>query len=211
MINRLVCCTPRRGRVEDDVFSPTDDREARIIAPGAVHRPGWFDREQQCIPSTRFIPSYRIYPDPRRTALWRPEDVDQGRSVWVGTGSHKCTRTAISQPKPPKRFTPKPSSAADVTTAAARKKRSELTMTWTVACFCGNVYAAPPDRCDVCGRTLETAVSGGAATGQIRNAAAPPGSFPESRPRSTTLTGCNRSSRSDPSRPSPMFGQGAGE
>ena len=27
-------------------------------------------------------------------------------------------------------------------------------MSWTVACFCGNVYFAPPDRCDVCGRGL---------------------------------------------------------
>lgn len=27
-------------------------------------------------------------------------------------------------------------------------------MSWTVACFCGNVYTAPPDRCVACGSTL---------------------------------------------------------
>ena len=27
-------------------------------------------------------------------------------------------------------------------------------MTWTVACFCGNVYIAPPSRCGECGCTL---------------------------------------------------------
>ena len=25
---------------------------------------------------------------------------------------------------------------------------------FSVACFCGNVYAAPPNRCSVCGRTF---------------------------------------------------------
>jgi hypothetical protein len=33
-------------------------------------------------------------------------------------------------------------------------------MTWTVACFCGNVYTAPPDRCDACASTLSHAVPG---------------------------------------------------
>jgi hypothetical protein len=28
-------------------------------------------------------------------------------------------------------------------------------MSWTVACFCGNVYTAPPDRCGVCGRSTD--------------------------------------------------------
>jgi hypothetical protein len=32
-------------------------------------------------------------------------------------------------------------------------------MSWTVACFCGNVYTAPPARCDVCDRTLSSAVT----------------------------------------------------
>jgi hypothetical protein len=30
-------------------------------------------------------------------------------------------------------------------------------MSWTIACFCGNVYTAPPDRCDACGSTIEDA------------------------------------------------------
>lgn len=193
------------------VFSPPDDREARIIAPGAVHRPGWFDREQQCIPSTRFKPKF---PDLSRSTPHRSLAAGRCGRRAVCLGWHRQPQVHTHgdlTTEAAEAFTPKPSSAADATTAAARKKRSELTMTWTVACFCGNVYAAPPDRCDVCGRTLETAASGGAATGQIRNAADPPGSFPESRPRSTTLTGCNRSSRPAPSRPSPMFGQGPGE
>lgn len=33
-------------------------------------------------------------------------------------------------------------------------------MTWTVACFCGNVYTAPPDRCDACGSTISDAAPG---------------------------------------------------
>ena len=32
-------------------------------------------------------------------------------------------------------------------------------MSWTIACFCGNIYTAPPDRCAVCGRTIEDAAS----------------------------------------------------
>jgi hypothetical protein len=30
-------------------------------------------------------------------------------------------------------------------------------MSWTIACFCGNIYTAPPDRCAVCGNTIEDA------------------------------------------------------
>jgi hypothetical protein len=30
-------------------------------------------------------------------------------------------------------------------------------MSWTIACFCGNVYTAPPDRCAACGSTLDHA------------------------------------------------------
>jgi hypothetical protein len=36
-------------------------------------------------------------------------------------------------------------------------------MSWTVACFCGNVYTAPPARCDVCNRTLSRSVTDGPA------------------------------------------------
>lgn len=32
-------------------------------------------------------------------------------------------------------------------------------MSWTIACFCGNVYTAPPDRCDTCGSTLDHAAA----------------------------------------------------
>jgi hypothetical protein len=32
-------------------------------------------------------------------------------------------------------------------------------MSWTIACFCGNVYTAPPDRCDACGSTIEQAAT----------------------------------------------------
>lgn len=32
-------------------------------------------------------------------------------------------------------------------------------MSWTVACFCGNVYTAPPARCDLCNRALSRAVT----------------------------------------------------
>ena len=34
-------------------------------------------------------------------------------------------------------------------------------MSWTVACFCGNLYTAPPTRCDVCNRTLSRAITDG--------------------------------------------------
>lgn len=37
-------------------------------------------------------------------------------------------------------------------------------MTWTVACFCGNVYSAPPDRCDACGTTLSDEAPGDTPT-----------------------------------------------
>jgi hypothetical protein len=33
-------------------------------------------------------------------------------------------------------------------------ERSESAMNCTVACFCGNVYTAPPNRCDECGCTF---------------------------------------------------------
>ncbi len=28
-------------------------------------------------------------------------------------------------------------------------------MSWTIACFCGNVYTAPSDRCGACGSTID--------------------------------------------------------
>lgn len=43
-------------------------------------------------------------------------------------------------------------------------------MSWTVACFCGNVYFAPPDRCEVCGRSIDSADSGDLATSQAPHA-----------------------------------------
>lgn len=41
-------------------------------------------------------------------------------------------------------------------------------MTWTVACFCGNVYTAPPDRCAVCGQSIDRADGDGLAMSQVR-------------------------------------------
>jgi hypothetical protein len=32
-------------------------------------------------------------------------------------------------------------------------------MSWTIACFCGNVHTAPPDRCDACGSTVDQAAT----------------------------------------------------
>ena len=32
-------------------------------------------------------------------------------------------------------------------------------MSWTIACFCGHVYTAPPDRCDACGSTFDHAAT----------------------------------------------------
>jgi hypothetical protein len=43
-------------------------------------------------------------------------------------------------------------------------------MSWTVACFCGNVYAAPPDRCEICGRSIGGDDSGDPATSEVRDA-----------------------------------------
>ncbi len=48
-------------------------------------------------------------------------------------------------------------------------------MSCTVACFCGNVYVAPPDRCDVCGRSIDSADSGDRATSQAPDAGEMPG------------------------------------
>jgi hypothetical protein len=59
---------------------------------------------------------------------------------------------------------------AGAATAATPKERSEPMMSWTVVCFCGNVYIAPPDRCEVCGSTVEGVASGGAVTHQHQKA-----------------------------------------
>ena len=32
-------------------------------------------------------------------------------------------------------------------------------MAWTIACYCGKVYTAPPDRCEICGSTLGPSAS----------------------------------------------------
>jgi hypothetical protein len=43
-------------------------------------------------------------------------------------------------------------------------------MSWAVACFCGNVYAAPPDRCEVCGCSIDGDESGDPARSEARDA-----------------------------------------
>ena len=40
--------------------------------------------------------------------------------------------------------------------AAFRMMEPNLFTRWSVACFCGNVYVAPPCRCSVCGRTFSS-------------------------------------------------------
>ena len=32
-------------------------------------------------------------------------------------------------------------------------------MSWTVACFCGNTFTTPPNRCEVCGESVEEFVA----------------------------------------------------
>jgi hypothetical protein len=60
-------------------------------------------------------------------------------------------------------------------------------MTWTVACFCGNVYTAPPDRCDACGSTLSYVVPGDTPTRDTPTAGVPSvlaaGAIPTADPR----------------------------
>jgi hypothetical protein len=46
---------------------------------------------------------------------------------------------------PPKRHT---QTIRQVPIGVTAHERSEPTMSWTVAYFCGNVYTVPPDRCD---------------------------------------------------------------
>jgi hypothetical protein len=63
-------------------------------------------------------------------------------------------------------------------------------MTWTVACFCGNVYTAPPDRCDACASTLSHAVPGDTPTPDTVTASVPSvlaaGGVPTATPGSAT-------------------------
>jgi len=40
--------------------------------------------------------------------------------------------------------------------AAFRMMEPTVFTRWSVACFCGNVYVAPPCRCSVCGRTFSS-------------------------------------------------------
>src|ERR1700758_24687 len=68
-----------------------------------------------------------------------------------GSGPHESM--------PTKRLTSRPSNPADQRHPRAHvHERSEPTMSWTIACFCGNIYTAPPNRCAVCGSTIEDAV-----------------------------------------------------
>jgi predicted pyridoxine 5'-phosphate oxidase superfamily flavin-nucleotide-binding protein len=48
----------------------------------------------------------------------------------------------------------------------------ETIMSWTVACFCGNVYTAPPDRCDVCHKSLDHATEETASADETQRFAA---------------------------------------
>jgi|KBSMisStandDraft_5_1062788.scaffolds.fasta_scaffold15360_4 hypothetical protein len=72
-------------------------------------------------------------------------------------------------------------------------------MSWTVACFCGNVYTAPPNRCDECGCTLVDCAPSptASATGGHALPTAPPPSDALNRPeaRPCGLTSQNASSR----------------
>lgn len=45
-------------------------------------------------------------------------------------------------------------------------------MRWTVACFCGNVYTAPPDRCNVCHISLDPAAAQATASRDGRHSLA---------------------------------------
>jgi hypothetical protein len=70
-------------------------------------------------------------------------------------------------------------------------------MTSSFACFCGNVYTAPPDRCEACGSSLEGAASGDAAKRQTHNGADVYGLrvsvLPDAGPEPTTVPACTRS------------------
>jgi rRNA maturation endonuclease Nob1 len=46
-------------------------------------------------------------------------------------------------------------------------------MSWTIACFCGNIYTTPPDRCAVCGSTVEDAAPRPNASATDEDALAP--------------------------------------
>jgi hypothetical protein len=46
-------------------------------------------------------------------------------------------------------------------------------MTWTVACFCGNVYTAPPEHCDACRSTVSCVAPGDTPTSVPATAGVP--------------------------------------
>ena len=76
---------------------------------------------------------------------------------------------------PTKRLTSRPSNPADQRHPRAHvHERSEPTMNWTIACFCGNIYTAPPDRCAVCGLTIEDAAPRPNASATDAERARPP-------------------------------------
>lgn len=85
---------------------------------------------------------------------------DKGREVGARTESIHAAAdlTFAADPSSYSQTT----SPADGSTAPMAKERSELTMAWTIACYCGNVYTAPPDRCEICGSALESSASNGA-------------------------------------------------
>jgi hypothetical protein len=46
-----------------------------------------------------------------------------------------------------------------VTTVRQLRGNNPMVMSWTVACFCGTVFEAPPDRCPTCASHLPDARS----------------------------------------------------
>jgi hypothetical protein len=55
-------------------------------------------------------------------------------------------------------------------------------MNWTVACFCGNVYTAPPNRCDECGCTFGESAPGPTASATHVHALSPTELAPSDAP-----------------------------
>jgi hypothetical protein len=61
-------------------------------------------------------------------------------------------------------------------------------MSWTIACFCGTVYTAPPDRCHACGSTLDHGATRPAARATDKHSLATPAVI-EAEPRPLTAHG----------------------
>jgi hypothetical protein len=55
-------------------------------------------------------------------------------------------------------------------------------MSWTVVCFCGNIYTAPPDRCDVCQKGFDHATEETTSAAETGSSAATRGDRHQSRP-----------------------------